>query len=163
MLILVAGLPGSGKSFFAEKLAGRIGADYLNSDQIRLDLHATGKYTTDDKLAVYKMMVAEASAAIETGKDVVADATFFHHALRELFVRLAEAKKVPVFVIEVIAEEALIRKRLTQPRKRSEADFNVYEGVRDAFEEITMPHLTLTSTDDNIERMITEAINYLGK
>lgn len=44
MIILVAGLPGPGKSYFAEKLAGILSAVYLNTDRIRLALHAAGKY-----------------------------------------------------------------------------------------------------------------------
>jgi len=35
MIIIVFGLPGSGKSYFASKLAERINARYINSDVIR--------------------------------------------------------------------------------------------------------------------------------
>lgn len=161
MLILVAGLPGSGKSFFSEKLARGIGAVYLNSDKVRVEMQTNGKYSPEDKLAIYNQMVERASEAIEAGRDVVVDATFFHHTLREMFVRLAEGYAVPLRVIEITADEALVRKRLSRPRRWSEADYAAYEIVRDQFEEIVMPHVTLVSTDTNIETMLGQAIQYI--
>lgn len=161
MLILVAGLPGSGKSFLAEKLALQLSATYLNSDQIRIKSGATGKYTYKDKLVVYQQMCTEASLAIRKEKNVVVDATFFNHTLREIFVKLARTCGTQLHVIEVIAEESLIKKRLAKERKYSQADYLVYEKIRDEFEEITMPHLVLISTDNNIEDMMAAALHYL--
>ncbi|MBT1686452.1 AAA family ATPase [Dawidia soli] len=158
----MAGLPGSGKSFFSEMLARRIGAVYLNSDQVRVEMQAGRKYSIEDKLAIYGRMVELASAAIEAGRDVVVDATFFHHTLREMFVRLATGYLVPLRVIGITADEALVRKRLSRPRRWSEADYGVYEAVRDQFEEIVMPHATLVSTDSNIESMLEQAIHYIS-
>jgi len=163
MVILVAGLPGSGKSFFAERLAGRLGAAYFSSDRVRHDIQATGKYSYEDKLAIYDQLKNYTAAAIENGKHVVVDATFFHHSLRELFIRLTDSYGVSLKVIEVVADEELIRRRLAADRAFSEADFIVYEKVRNDFEEITMPHLTLSSTDTNIELMLKTALSYLEK
>jgi predicted kinase len=162
MLILVAGLPGSGKSFFSENLARRIGAVYLSSDRVRVEMQASGKYAPEDKLAVYKRMIEYASVEIEAGRNVVIDATFFHHTLREMFVRLAEGYAIPLRVIEITADEALVRKRLSRPRRWSDADYTVYETIRDQFEEIVMPHTTLISTDTNIESMLEQAIRYIN-
>ena len=38
MLLLVVGLPGTGKSYLAERIAGEIGADILRTDEIRKGL-----------------------------------------------------------------------------------------------------------------------------
>ncbi len=161
MIILVAGLPGSGKSYFAERLADKLEAAYINSDRVRLALQATGKYSFDDKLLVYKEMMLQATQAIEQKRDVIVDATFYHHTMREMFLRLAAGYNVDVRVMEVVADEGLIRQRLQKPRKYSEADFRVYEIVRDDFEAITMPHLTLESTDNNLEQMLKQAASYI--
>ena len=53
MIIVVSGLPGTGKSYFAEKLSGRLGAVHFNSDKMRNALHVRGKYTIGDKLHIY--------------------------------------------------------------------------------------------------------------
>ena len=162
MVIIVSGLPGSGKSFFAEQLADRIGYKYINSDKVRQALHARGKYSAQDKLIVYMEMLVQTTKALEENKSVVADATFYHHSMREMFLRLAHGFNVPCRVIEITADEEIIRQRLRKTRKYSEADFNVYEKIRDEFEEITMPHLTLQSTDDNLEQMLKSAISYIN-
>jgi predicted kinase len=161
MLTIVAGVPGSGKSFFAERLAARIQADYINSDQVRIFLEAQGKYLPEDKMAVYREMLQQATQAIQARKDVVVDATFYHHTFREMFVQRARDLDQKIHVIEVVADEELIRERLKTPRKFSEADFQVYEKIRDEFEEITMPHLTLESKASNIEDMLSQAEKYV--
>lgn len=161
MIILVAGLPGSGKSYFAERLASRLDATYINSDRIRIALHASGRYSSDDKLLVYKEMLLETTKAIEKMRDVVLDATFYHHTMREMFLRIAYGYNLEARVIEIVADEELIKQRLKKPRQYSEADYDVYEKVRDDFEGITMPHLTLPSTDSNLEEMLDRAISYI--
>lgn len=161
MIILVAGLPGSGKSYFVERLADKLDAVYINSDRVRIALQTRGKYSFSDKLVVYKEMILEATQAIEEKRDVIVDATFYHHTMREMFLRLAEGYNIDVRVIEVVADESLIRQRLQKPRKYSEADYRIYEIVRDHFEGITMPHLTLQSTDNNLEEMLKQAESYI--
>lgn len=161
MIVIVSGLPGSGKSYFAGKLSKEVGAAYVNSDQVRHEMRASGKYSFDDKLNVYREMARRAAKIVEANKDVVIDATFYHHTMREMFVKLARLYKVPLFFIEVKADEALIRRRLQSPREYSEADFGVYEKVRDDFEGITLPHLTLESTDENIAEMLIQGLQYI--
>jgi len=162
MIVMVAGLPGSGKSYFAEKFAGRLGAEYINSDRVRHEMDALGKYSFDDKLVVYREMMQRALRAIQSGKPVVVDATFYRHTMREMFLQLAAAHNSPIQVIEVTADEALVKARLNAARKYSEADFDVYKKIRDEFEAITTPHLTLRSTNDNIADMLSKAIAYIG-
>ena len=42
MVVIVFGLPGSGKSYFASRLAGIISADYINSDRVRREIPIPG-------------------------------------------------------------------------------------------------------------------------
>jgi len=162
MLIVIAGLPGSGKSFLAQKLAEAIGATYLNSDKIRIEMLAKGKYSDEDKLAVYTKMELYASKSLSKGKNVVVDATFYRRSFREMFEKLAERNRVSFRIIEVKADEPEIRRRLSAPRQFSEADFKVYEMIRDQYEQITTPHLVLVSTDTNIHEMLLKARKYIG-
>ncbi len=162
MITLVAGLPGSGKSTLAQKLAERLDAIYINSGQVRLALQASGKYSPEEKLVIYKEMLLQTARAVEENRDVVVDATFYHHTLREMFLRLASGYNLPIRVIEVEADEKLIKERFGKQAKGSAERYAVYEKVRDDFEEITMPHLTLQSTDDNLDFMLKKAISYIA-
>lgn len=162
MIIVVAGLPGSGKSYFASKLAEQTAAVYISSDRVRKSLQAMGKYTPLDKMKVYEEMLSLTARALDDGKRVVADATFYKRSLRELFLALGENKKAAIRFIVVVANEEVVRERLERPRVESEADFSVYQKIRDQFEEVLVPHLALESTNDNIDAMLDKAIRYLA-
>ncbi len=160
---MIAGLPGSGKSYFAEKLAENLGAVHINSDQVRNAEKALGQYSFQDKFKVYEEMVRLSANALKEKKVVVVDATFYQQSLREMFFSLAKTLVVPTVFIEVYADESLIRERLKQPRKYSEADFEVYKKIKSNFETITEPHLRLQSNNQNILDMIDTAIQYIRK
>ncbi len=163
MLILVAGLPGSGKSYFAEKLAERLGIAYINSDRTRIRMMARGRYEKEDKLAVYTDMRDQVEAVLAAGESIIADATFYLEETRNMFIGTALKYHVSVYLIVVRAEEDLIRRRLLHPRRESEADYSVYEKIRDQFEPLAFPHLPLVSTDQNLEEMLNRTMAYIGK
>ena len=161
MIILVAGLPGSGKSYFASQLALKIDASYINSDLVRKALGTLGKYTFKDKLEVYSKMVSLAESSLRKGRPAIVDATFYLQSTRNMFIELARKYASVIHMIVVYADEGLIKQRLSLPRKDSEADFSVYKQVKTEFEGLKFPHLELESTDDNIETMLNRAVNYL--
>lgn len=161
MIVIVAGLPGSGKSYFAEQLASRIGADYINSDLVRKTLGALGSYTLNDKLVIYNKMVKLAEESLKKQKAVIIDATFYLQSMRNMFAELARKQASVMHLIMVYADESLIKQRLSVPRKDSEADFEVYNQIKEQFEKLTFPHLELESTNDNIETMLHRAASYI--
>ena len=162
MIVLVGGLPGSGKTYFAKKLAGETDAILFSSDKVRKFLGASGTYNIEDKLHVYKELASVAeSELINSKKRVVIDATFSHQSMRLLFTELATRLSVPLYFIWIYASEKVIRERTQMPREDSEADFEVYKKIRDQFEQITIPCLMLESTDNNIEVMLKKAEDYM--
>ncbi len=161
MLTLVSGLPGSGKSFFASRLAERLNAAYINSDRVRRELLATGKYSFEDKFRIYRHMAERAVKLVRQGKDVVVDATFYHQSMRDLFMEAALQNQCPVRFIMIEASEELVKERLSRPRTDSEADLGVYQTIKARFEEFTQPYLRLESEADNIEQMLAAAVDYL--
>jgi predicted kinase len=162
MIIAVLGLPGSGKSYFAEKLSDRVGAVYLNSDQTRNDLGARGKYTAEDKLFIYRVMAEKAGQVLDAGKHVVVDATFYKQDMIDQFKELAKTYASSVWFIKIEADEDLIKSRLAKPRTHSEADYNVYRKIKQQFEEPQVPYLSLRSENDNVNSMLDQALDYIG-
>ncbi|SHN25112.1 hypothetical protein SAMN05216311_107316 [Chitinophaga sp. CF418] len=152
------GLPGSGKSYFAERLATSINAMYINTDRLRKAMINTRTYSTDEKLSVYDEMLQKMQAAVQRKKDIVLDGTFYRKDIRRKFI--LEAKDGITF-IEVQAPEALIQERLQQKREDSEADFKVYHIVKAQWEPLEREHLILQSTDKNITDMLQRAIDYI--
>ncbi len=158
MIVVVFGLPGTGKSFFAERLAARINARYINSDRLRKKMFVERTYSEDEKRLVYDEMLTQMYEAMEQNEALVLDATFYKEELRRKFVNQAGNK---ISFIEVKAEEAIIEERLRAKRKDSEADFAVYQQVGSEFEPMTEPHLVLYSSNDNINQMVDSALTYL--
>lgn len=161
MLVIVMGLPGSGKSYFAEKLAVKLRAEHLKSDRIRKDLNLLGRYSLEDKVVIYSEMKRLSEENLKTGKPVVLDATFHLKKIRQIFYELADKFPDPIFLILVEAEEHVIRERLSKPREDSEADLEVYNLIKGKFEAVSMPHLKLQSTQNNITEMISIAEHYI--
>ncbi len=161
MIIIVFGLPGSGKSYFASRLAKRLEATYVSSDVVRKQLFTVRKYTGEEKMKVYDMMNKEMKEAIQRGKNIVLDATFYKENIRNKFKETAEAFKEKILFIEVWADQKIILKRLSMKREYSEAGFSIHLDIKKVFEPLESEHLILQSTQENIMEMMGEALNYI--
>ncbi len=160
MLIIVFGLPGSGKSFFAARLAEKINAVYISSDRLRLTMFPVRNYSAEEKELVYHEMLTRAKEYISGKSNVVLDATFYLASLRKKVVD-EFSKIASVFFIEVTASETVISNRLSKPRVDSEANYVVYQQIKARWEPLEEDHLVLESADDNIDDMLEKAIHYL--
>ncbi|HET9487429.1 MAG TPA: AAA family ATPase [Chryseosolibacter sp.] len=161
MVIIVSGLPGSGKSFFASALSRRLGAEYVGSDQTRRAMDAMGRYKFEDKLNVYEEMAKKVGDHLRKGKTVVIDATFYRHEMRDIFITLAKLLHKQLYYLEVRADEEVIQDRLSRPRVDSEADFAVYQQLKPEYEGHVGDHLVIQSTNDNLEEMLDQALAYI--
>ena len=163
MIIIVFGLPGSGKSYFASKLAERINARYVNSDVIRRELFDVRKYSREEKMNVYNAMLREMKKAILQNKSIVLDATFYQRSIRNKFIEAVNEIGKRIIFIEIRAELKIITERLSRKRENSEADYSVYLQIKEVFEPMEEEHLILRSTQENIDKMLIMAINHMNK
>ena len=161
MLIIVYGLPGTGKTYFSEHLAKEIDAVHLNTDRIRHKINKQGQYDKESKMEVYEHMQNEMTGEIHRGNDVVVDGTFSNKPKRKQFIEKAKALNQRTILIEIQANENLVRKRLSKEREFSEADSKVYTSIKSKFESDDENDLVLHSGEDNITEMIEEAKNYI--
>jgi predicted kinase len=166
MVVVVFGLPGSGKTFFARQLMLRINARYISSDNVRAELEQLGKYNKQTKLLIYKEMLSLMEKAITSNHSVVVDATFYKDSIRNEFkVKTRQFNSVLHF-IEIKAADTVVMERLKIKREDSEADFKVYLKIKSEFEPLAEDHLILYSDRDQITVMLNKAlayINYNGK
>ena len=162
IVIIVFGLPGTGKTFFASKLAERINAQHINSDRLRKELFPKRTYSDREKEMVYKKLLGKTKRAINKKANVVLDATFYKHEIRSRL--LEEIKnKAEIFFIEIRSDENIIRERLRHERPYSDADFEVYQLIKQQWEPLNVPHLILYSTEVNIQDMLQKAMDHLQK
>lgn len=161
MVAIVFGLPGSGKSYFASRLANLIKAVYINSDIVRRIFPGKKTYSSNEKVSVYNEMLKRMKEMLKENRSLVLDATFYKSDIRRKFINEANPNEKISF-IEVRANESVVSERLKKARTDSEADFEVYKKIKNEWEAFNQDHLILQSTDDNIEKMLHKAASYLN-
>ena len=150
VLILMCGLPASGKTTAARNLAQPFEAIVLRSDLRRKQLagvrrterataeFGSGIYAEDMTARTYRALLAQADVDLVGRRSVVVDASFGRAAQREPFLNLAKRHHVPFVVIETMAPEGVIRarmeKRSSDRAEVSDADFAVYLRMREVYE-----------------------------
>ena len=162
LLIIVMGLPGSGKTYFAKAFSKRIGGVHINSDMIRKNRHQHPGYSKRDKAAIYQVMFNQVSQALKRGKIVVVDATFSLQKYRGPYFDFVQKNQIPVRPIVVEADEYTIAQRVQKKRPDSDADFAVYKKIKSQFEPLIREHLVLSSDKLSLERMIEQSLEFIG-
>lgn len=164
MLIMVMGLPGSGKSYFAKAIAYKISGLHFNSDIIRKQEQQQehSVYAAKNKFQVYKTMFQQVCLALDEGNIVVVDATFSLQQYRDQYVNYARIHEIPLKVILISANEHTILQRVQRVRPDSDADFEVYKKIKSEFEPINMGYLQLESDQYSLDILIEQGLSYLA-
>jgi predicted kinase len=145
VLVMLAGLPGTGKSTLARGLAARANFHLLRSDVIRKELAgatdsgkpalAHGIYAPmwDDR--TYEEMLRRAESHWWRGERVLVDASFREDARREQFLRSAVNWGVPAVLLHCQARPDVVRQRLQARRgDASDADWSVHQALVEAWQ-----------------------------
>jgi hypothetical protein len=148
-LLITFGLPASGKSTAAGRVAETAGALRLRSDIERKRLyglqalrssHEAGLnlYTEEASRATYGVLLEKAELALAAGWSVVIDAAFLRRADREQAFELAARHGVAPGILACEAPDAVLRQRLASRRgDASEADAHVLQQLRAQMEPLT--------------------------
>ncbi len=164
-LIITHGLPGCGKSTFAQIALERLGAIRIRSDVERKRLFgltalADSKsqigadiYSEDATRRTYARLQELARGIIAAGFTVIADAAFVLHDEREGFRALAQEMSVPFVIASLQTDDALLTERLAQRSRRgsdaSEADISVMQKLQVAQEPLRNQELAVAVTFTN--------------
>ena len=149
MLIIMAGLPASGKSTLAYALADRLAGVVLNKDEIRAALFASTDIencaTQDDFCMEIMLQTATYLFGKNPSRYIFLDGrTFSRRYQIDRAIEAAEAFAQPSRIIECVVSDEDARKRLAAQAKRNQhpaanRDFSLYLEVKTRFEEIVAP------------------------
>lgn len=152
-LLMMVGLPGTGKSSVVIGLKKRLSLVVISTDNVRLHIRRNPTYTAAELALVYEVCYSIIERRLQKGQRIVFDATNYLAARRERVLRLAERCGAPVAVCYVQAAQETIRQRLlnrvTGNRRAgdlSEADWAVYKWMVETQEPLVGPHLILDTT-----------------
>lgn len=143
--MMVAGLPGSGKSALARLLALYCQAEHLNTDLVRNEAGMRGKYDAVSVKQVYERMFERAKEVLNAGRHVIVDATFADEERRADFERVVSGAQV--FRILVVCDEQAALERVRQSRPDSEAGEEVYLQMKKTYAPFRQDVMQVDSTD----------------
>jgi predicted kinase len=150
MVVMMAGLPGTGKSRLSRVLAEQMNGVVLNKDILRADLFPEGfvEYSTEQDDFVQQMMQRTAEYLLARHPDltVFLDGRTFSRAYQiQAVIDMAESIGTPWRIIECVCAEKIARRRIESARKHPAQNrtMELYWKIRDQFEPIEHPKLVV--------------------
>lgn len=166
-LVVLCGLPGTGKSHFARDLASRAPFVWLNSDRTRKLLVARPQYSRREHRRVFAAMHVLTRGYLRDGYSVVFDATNLNENVRLPLYAVAEELGVEPLIIRFTAHPDLIRKRMAERENgvgdagQSDAGWEVYSRMAVADLPVPRPHILVRGPED-LEEALTETLQWVG-
>ena len=148
-IVLLSGLPGTGKTTFAAALAPTIGAAVVESDAVRRGLVPRPDYSRAESARVFDLVEQRVRQALAEKRPAIVDATNVAARDRERFVNIAASLPCALVAVRLTAPDSVIRERLANPREGySEATVAIYEMMLGRQEPFDIPTVVIDTSHD---------------
>ncbi|MDQ2906755.1 MAG: AAA family ATPase [Ktedonobacteraceae bacterium] len=112
-LIIISGLPGSGKSTVAESLAASLSVPIFSVDPIEASIIRSGlKRSFETGLAAYLVAEALAEEQLKCGLSVIIDAVNPVQEARDMWHNLVRTQNATLIIIECVLEREFHKERI---------------------------------------------------
>lgn len=166
VLLLLSGLPGTGKSFLARRLAEALPFVIIESDVVRKILFPQPLYTAQESRWVHRTCHVLMAKLLKRGVRVIYDATNLIEYHRELVYRIAQKAGARLVVVKTVASEEVVRERLRarqeEARELSDADWRVYRRMASRQEQVSHPHLVIDTSED-LEEAVAKVLRFIRR
>jgi predicted kinase len=156
MIVLMAGLPGSGKTTLAVELAARTSGRVLNKDEVRHALFSAGEieYSSRQDDFCLQVILETAGQLLQRDRNCIVflDGRPFSCRYQiENVVNAAAALHQRWRVLECVCPEEVARQRLDEQSKSGahpagNRNFQLYLEVKSRFEAITLPRAVIDTS-----------------
>jgi predicted kinase len=165
-LIVLSGLPGSGKSMLAEGVSRALSIPLFSIDPIEAAMWRGGLKKDQTGIAAYEVAIALADEQLRLGHCVIVDAVNPIEAPRAAWRSLAAKYRAGLKIIECICADETIHRARIEARRRNipgmaEITWARVLERRAKYEPWTDARLTLDTSIEAPEQLLAEALNYL--
>lgn len=122
LIIIMMGLPGAGKTFFARQLANNLNLGYISEDRIRHDIFATPKFTADEQATIRRVMGYMIEELSRVKKHIILDGRFLSAGERQKIHQVMLGAGYQSLTVWVQTEEDLAKRRAFRRDKRKPDD-----------------------------------------
>ncbi|MCL2280422.1 ATP-binding protein [Candidatus Saccharibacteria bacterium] len=150
LVIVVVGLPGSGKSFFATQFAASLGAALVSEDKIRWVLFAHHTYSDDETVVVKQVANMLTEELFKTKKTFVLDGGYNDRATRTVLG--TQAKKAGYDVLTIVVQTDIPTAKQRSFKRNAKRAGDIYKQSLDAnsFETQSKKYHTPLRTDKTV-------------
>ena len=151
-LIVVSGLPGTGKSYFCSQLAQRLSVIILESDALRKALFSAPSYSSQESSHLFRVCHLLIERLLKRGISLIFDATNLSERHREHLYRIADHLDVKLVLVRVEAPPQVVYQRLKarqeNSKAKSDADWAIYQRMKPSVQKICRNYYAVDTSRD---------------
>jgi aminoglycoside phosphotransferase family enzyme/predicted kinase len=165
-LVMIGGLPGTGKTTLAEALSAQLGWATINSDSVRHEIEPArgpapfdqGAYAPEITARTYELALDRARTSLGLGESVIVDASFRDEANRAAFRALGRALSACVVELRCEAPSDLGERRLAERDASHPSDATPVVAARMARSFAPWPEAVPIDTAHSLEATVGSAL-----
>ena len=150
--IAVSGLPGTGKSYFCNRLAERVPFLILESDALRKILFPSPSYDLQESSRLFRAVHLLIERLLKKGVSLILDATNLSERYREHLYSIADRLDVKLILVQVEAPPEVVYERLRARREntesKSDAGWEVYQRMKPSVQKIHHNYYAVDTSRD---------------
>ena len=152
VLVVVSGLPGTGKSYFSKQLAEKVPFLVLESDALRKILFSSPNYSSQESSQLFRAIHRLLRELLKKGIPLILDATNLSERFRKHLYAIVDHLDVKLVLVRVEALSDVVYQRLESragdSKNISDADWSVYRRMLPSVDKIQRNHYVVDTSRD---------------